>query len=134
MHEDVLQTRNITIDVDAPAGVYGYFDRDLVMGVIGTIINNAYRDARSPVLLDVREAERYLRISVIDDGPGYPDTMWQNAGEHVAAVSFEIGRSGLGLYFATVIAQAHRNKDRHGRVEVSNEGIDDGGKFSLYLP
>ena len=32
MHEDVLETRGITIDTDTPNGIYGCFDWDLVMG------------------------------------------------------------------------------------------------------
>jgi signal transduction histidine kinase len=133
MHEDVLETRGITIDTDTPNGIYGCFDWSLVMGVIGTIINNAYRYASARVLLEVLEVDGYLKISVIDDDPGYPNAMLRSDVENVSRVSFKTGSSGLGLYFAAVIEQAHRNKERRGYVGASNDGLGDGGKFSLYL-
>ena len=75
----------------------------------------------------------YLKISVIDDDPGYPNAMLRSDVENVSRVSFKTGSSGLGLYFAAVIEQAHRNKERRGYVGVSNDGLGGGGKFSLYL-
>ena len=134
MYQEVLSARNIEFISHAAAGLYGYFDRELVMGVVGTIINNAYRYASSRVLLEVSETDRLLRISVADDGPGYPESMLGAAEQQVAGLSFKTGSSGLGLYFARVIAAAHRNKDRCGYVEVSNDGLDGGGRFSLFLP
>ena len=132
LHEDILATRGISIEVRPAAGVYGYFDRELVMGVVGTIINNAYRYACSRVVLEAAERDGFVSMSVVDDGPGYPPEMLRN--KTVSGVSFKTGSSGLGLHFATVIAGAHRNKHRRGYINVDNDGLNGGGRFSMFLP
>ena len=57
-----------------------------------------------------------------------------NQSERQADLNFHSGNTGLGLYFADVVAQLHQNKDRFGRIEISNAGINNGGKFAIYLP
>jgi hypothetical protein len=49
-------------------------------------------------------------------------------------VDFRTGSTGLGLLFASTIARMHSHRDRAGYITTTNDGIDGGGRFTLYLP
>jgi hypothetical protein len=49
-------------------------------------------------------------------------------------LSLAAGRTGLGLFFAHLIANAHRNQQRRGFIELSNGGEFGGAVFRLTLP
>ena len=131
-NEHLLSARDIRLEMDCPEDLVGYFDRELVAGILGTIINNSYRYARKVIRLRGQQQDGYLAIQVEDDGPGYPESML-HAGA-ISPLSFNSGSTGLGLYFAEQVAQMHQNNERHGYTRTDNEGISGGGRFSLYLP
>ncbi len=49
-------------------------------------------------------------------------------------ISFENANTGLGLYFPRLAAEIHKNKGKRGYITTTNEGINGGGCFSIYLP
>ena len=44
------------------------------------------------------------------------------------------GRTGLGLYFAHLIARAHTKGEKQGFITLSNGGILGGGVFEVKIP
>lgn len=114
--------------------VSGYFDADLLAGVINNIVNNAIRYTQSRIQISAEESEGYLVIRVADDGRGYPDTMLQAAVSTPEPIDFQSGSTRLGLYFADAVAQLHRDGDRTGEVRILNGGPLDGGVFEIWLP
>ena len=44
------------------------------------------------------------------------------------------GRTGLGLFFARLIAEAHVQGNRKGSISLSNGGALGGSVFTLKLP
>jgi hypothetical protein len=44
------------------------------------------------------------------------------------------GRTGLGLYFARLIAQTHKNKNKLGFINLKNNPNTGGSIFQLWLP
>jgi hypothetical protein len=58
----------------------------------------------------------------------------QEYGTHQNNISFDNSNTGLGLYFSKLVAEIHKNKGRHGYINTTNEGIDGGGCFAIYLP
>ena len=44
------------------------------------------------------------------------------------------GRTGLGLFFARIIAEAHTNDDKKGSIHLANGGVLGGSVFTLKLP
>lgn len=136
-NQELLALNSIEINVNCDENLSGYFDAELVRGVINTIINNAYQYTNTRIKLTAEKSDGYTAISVKDDGPGYPDKMILESGEtetEKSEVSFSSGSTGLGLYFSKVVADVHNNGNRRGYIHLSNDGINGGGKFTLYLP
>lgn len=131
----LAESRSLTVTADCPNGVMGYFDRELICGIVVQALNNALRYTRSQVRLSVAEARGQLTIRVEDDGRGFPEHMLRGQGtEPNQAVSFTSGSTGLGLYFSTIAAAMHKNHDQTGATRLENGGSLGGGVFILTLP
>ncbi|HHJ14057.1 MAG TPA: HAMP domain-containing histidine kinase [Gammaproteobacteria bacterium] len=115
-----------------------FFDRELVAGLIGSVINNAWKYSNRRIRLRARRRRGYLELAVEDDGRGYPESMLTGTGNEPdsahSGICFRSGSTGLGLYFARRIAALHQHQQRRGFVSLDNEGIDGGGRFTLHLP
>lgn len=117
----------------------GYFDRDLITGVINSTLGNALRYAKSQILLEAEEKEGFLVIRIQDDGPGYPDAMLATYAHGTKTAdreqhSFSSGRTNLGLFFASQVAKLHETAKGQGRVQLSNSCSLGGSCFELHLP
>lgn len=134
VHEAMLDYKKIATEVVCDKGLASFFDREMVAGILNNVINNAYKFARSRLRLCGEVKDGGLLLSVMDDGPGYPDHMLADGRVGLPPVSFRSGSTGLGLYFATLVAGLHKNKGRNGYVIITNNGIDGGGSFSVWLP
>lgn len=135
-HEPLLKGYGVAYDVIADDELLGFFDEELIAGVITSTINNAIRYTRSQILLTARADETGgLVIGIEDDGSGYPEHM-QQAGTRVLLKSpdFRTGSTSLGLYFAAAIANLHQNNGRAGNIKLSNGGSLGGGVFEICLP
>lgn len=126
----LLASRGIMLDVEECAAAEGYFDRGLVLGVLNSVLNNTYRHAKSRVSLGCAVHEGYTIFTVEDDGDGYPPAIL-DSDLTTPCDGSSAGSTGLGLYFARRVAELHRHRDRHGRVELSNRP---GSCFQLFLP
>lgn len=133
-NEPLLNSQGIQMELDCEENVSGFFDRELIGGVINTIVNNAYRYAQSTVRLSAHVSDGFMALSIEDDGPGYPPHMLLSSSYESRSLNFSTGGTGLGLYFAYRVAVMHSNNGRQGQIAICNEGINKGGKFSLYLP
>ncbi|HEB93210.1 MAG TPA: HAMP domain-containing histidine kinase [Gammaproteobacteria bacterium] len=133
-NQQLLDARNIKLEIDCERGLIGFFDRELISGIVNTIINNSYRYTKNTIRLSGKNQGRYLCIHIEDNGPGYPEKMLHGESNTDSPIDFQTGSTGLGLYFAAQIARMHSNSECHGYTETSNDGINKGGKFSLFLP
>lgn len=132
-HEPLLEGMGIELSVNTDA-VDGYFDPQLVGGVLTNVINNAIRYTKGQLQLNAREDEGYLVISVEDDGNGFPDGMLNAPLKEINSLDFKTGSTNLGLYFADRMARMHREGDREGFIRLRNGGELGGGVFELWLP
>jgi K+-sensing histidine kinase KdpD len=136
-HEILLKSRGIKITTKCDPGLFGAFDRNLIMGVLDNIINNSFRYAKESVELSSFKENGYLVIRIEDDGAGYPPAMLFNKDkipEFKQEIDFETGSTGLGLYFSVMVAAMHKNKEKSGFISISNDEKTGGGVFSIYLP
>ncbi len=133
-NESMLALKGIGIDMSCEEGLSGFFDHELVAGLIGSVINNAYKYARRQVRIGARRQDGYLALWVEDDGDGFPPAMLHDGRRQATDIDFRSGSTGLGLYFAATIAALHRHEERQGYITTDNDGIDGGGRFTLYLP
>ncbi|WP_207916188.1 sensor histidine kinase KdpD [Lysobacter sp. N42] len=113
-----------------------FFDQNLILILVNDVIINALRYAKSKVAVEigVDTINNELVIEIGDDGSGYPLSMLDASRTSPQAMELDSGRTGLGLYFAKLIAQAHQVEDRNGSIFLSNDSALGGSLFTLRLP
>lgn len=129
-----LDMRKLQVERDLPADLAWYFDRDLVMNLLNDVLVNAMRYCRQRILIRASINNGQLQLTIADDGPGYPPSMLAQSQAPLDKPELSSGRTGLGLYFAALIANAHQKRDQRGRIELANNGELGGSVFTLTLP
>lgn len=132
-HTPLLQGLGIEYAVEAE-DMNGFFDDDLLTGVLNNTINNAIRYTRSRILLTACERDGYLVIGVEDDGQGYPESMQHTGTPNFKSLDFNSGSTSLGLFFASSVARLHSEGERGGSIHLHNDGRLGGGVFEIWLP
>ncbi len=127
----LLQHRHVAMEIDCDPGLTWYFDRELIIGVINNVTHNALRYTHDRLRMVAREEGAYLHLYIEDNGGGFPAAMTQ---ETHSELDFQSGRTGLGLYFCSLVASMHENGEREGRIELDNGSSLGGARFSLWLP
>ncbi len=118
----------------------GTLQRAVVLGsesqlsrMVGNLVDNALRYARSKVNLSVTASPGWARISVTDDGPGIPEADSERVWDRFVRLdddrSRASGGSGLGLAIVREIAVAHG-----GEASVGNASPGPGAEFVIRLP
>lgn len=130
----LLQTRSIDLELDCDESLSGYFDSDLVGGVVNNILVNCARYSKAKLKISAAQTSEGLCISIEDDGPGYPEHMLNASTFSNVKANFAGGRPHLGLLFANKVALMHKNKNQQGFIRLHNESSLGGGCFKLYLP
>jgi K+-sensing histidine kinase KdpD len=131
----VFQSHKITVNLVCDESLQGYFDADLIGGVVNNLLVNCARYCKNSLRIVAQQEQDYLCIVIEDDGPGYPQDMLDAAAaDSEIHPGFAGGRPHLGLLFAHKVALMHQTKTRHGFIKLSNGGQLGGGCFNLYLP
>jgi len=134
-HVDLLKKRNITLKIEIDNELVWYFDEPLIKSVINNIVNNAYQYTKDQVCISAELNNNNLRLCITDNGDGYPKEMLQKFKETTkTSINVNTGSTGLGLFFCRQVADLHKNKKKSGTIELDNNGIDGGGRFTLSLP
>lgn len=131
----LAQARGITLEYECADTLLGWIDYELILGVVVQALHNALHYTRDSVHCLITESPSGgIEIRVEDNGPGFPEFLLRQGDAHVLGVSFAKGGTGLGLYFAKIVADLHRNGERRGRIQLENGGRLGGGCFRLELP
>lgn len=136
-NEPLLSSRGIDIELDCPDDLFWAFDKELVIGILDNVLNNAYRYTKDKLRVSAGKEDDYLVIKLEDNGEGYPAALTVEGSEHEdfgSKISFLTGSTGLGLYFSMLVANSHTRDTRKGFIRATNGGAFGGGVFSLYLP
>ena len=109
--------RGLKIDNEVPAGLMVACEVQDVSEMLGNLVDNACKHARSRVVVrtDEDHSPGFVGILVEDDGPGLPPEAWEvvfNIGEQWNARS---GGSGLGLPIVRDLAQLYGGTVRLGQ-------------------
>lgn len=132
-HTPLLEGLGIELAIEAD-DTNGFFDEDLLTGVLNNTINNALRYTKSKIKLTASEQQGYLVIGVEDDGDGYPASMQHSGTPGFKSLDFKSGSTSLGLFFASSVAQLHSEGERAGSIRLHNGGSLGGGVFEIWLP
>ena len=130
----VLQTRGIALELNCDEELQGYFDNDLIGGVINNVLVNCARYCKDRLRISASQTSEGLQINIEDDGPGYPTDMLDASSYADSRIGFANGRPHLGLLFAHRVALMHKSKGQQGFIRLTNNSQIGGGCFSLYLP
>jgi len=133
-NEGLLSLKGIEIEMSCADDLVCFFDRELVSGMINSVINNAFKYARDRIRIGAESRGGYTAIFVEENGNGYPPFMLHEGGDVQHDVCFKNGSTGLGLFFTSTIARMHEHQGKTGYITTTNDGIDGGGRFTLYLP
>ena len=72
---------------------------------LGNLIQNAMQFARSRVVVTAEWDRRRLRLTVADDGPGFPASLLGRIGEPYVSGRLEGGGMGLGIFIARTLLE-----------------------------
>lgn len=107
-------------------------DDVLLARVVRNLVDNAVRHARSVVRLGSATDDRFVRISVEDDGPGVPVESRSHVFERFVRLdesrSRDAGGSGLGLAIVADVVRLHG-----GSIELVDSALG-GAAFIVTLP
>ncbi|WP_166252435.1 sensor histidine kinase [Marinobacter salicampi] len=132
-YRPLLEGHEVNYRIEAD-DIQGFFDEDLLTGVLNNTINNAIRYTKSQILITASQREQYLVIGVEDDGDGYPEQMRRADTLSFKSLNFDTGSTSLGLFFASSVAHLHQDGSRRGFIKLHNEGKLGGGVFEIWLP
>ncbi len=133
-NEKYIKHKGMTLSFDIQGEIAWYLDNDLILLLLNDVIVNAMRYSVQRLNLKAYVEDEFLVFQVEDDGPGYPPAMLKANTAKMQEFDLSQGRTGLGLFFARLIAEAHTNNDRSGRISLDNGGSLGGGVFTLKLP
>lgn len=129
-NKNILSTKNKEIvykgiNVDCELDIY------LIKRVLNNLISNAifYGKSSKNIYIDLKKNDKYIEISVTDEGDGIKGDINKIFKKYYCASSkySNIG-IGLGLYIASKIVSAH-----NGTISAQNTE-DKGAKFTIALP
>lgn len=126
--------KHIDIDVECSEDLAWYLDADLIYLLVNDVLINALRYGTSRIKVSAQQQEKNLVIKVEDDGEGYPDFMLVKDDAKPSDFNVTQGRTGLGLYFAHLIASAHSRNGVRGKIALSNGGQLGGSVFEVKIP
>lgn len=140
LEDVVLEIRSLqgeqgspVLTVEGGEGLYGFFDREIVRGILLNAVHNALRFSVGKIRLSAAAEDGYLCFRVEDDGPGFSPEMLA-AVNTPAKLDLQGGGTGLGLYFSAISAALHQKQEKKGLVRLQNGGALNGAVFSLRLP
>ncbi|MHA7879393.1 MAG: sensor histidine kinase [Saccharospirillum sp.] len=125
----------LTVEQDDPDLIW-FMDPVLVEGILANALTNSIRYTTDHLIFSVGERDGGLSIRITDNGAGYPERMmnFMGQGGDQGDISFQHGSTGLGLYFCYQTARLHKNGEREGFIELSNDPDSGGAVFELWLP
>ncbi|QPG04290.1 HAMP domain-containing histidine kinase [Salinimonas marina] len=128
------QHKNVSVSVQCDDDLSWYLDSELVYMLINDAIINALRYGKQHIQVSAFVEHDELVIKVEDDGEGYPLHMLKQSQTRMAEFTLSQGRTGLGIFFARLIASAHTRGQKKGRIILSNGGLYSGSVFEVKIP
>jgi len=106
----------------------------MLKNVIQTALFNATRYANGIIMLSAWKRGSGVVIAIEDDGPGFPPELENKRGEEIEHGNVQEQNTGLGLWFAQMIAQLHRNKEEKGFIELKRSTKFGGASLQIFIP
>lgn len=124
-------TAGRTIEVETPGPVWTRGELRRIRQAVGNLIGNAvkYTQPEGLVRVLVNQADDTARVTVEDDGPGIPLEDRARVFERFERGTAQGTGSGLGLYIARSIVEAHG-----GYIRLEEPSAGTGARITMGLP
>jgi signal transduction histidine kinase len=99
--------RGLVIDVRVDHAVLVRGERADIDEMLGNLLDNACRWARTRVVVEAAPAAETVAITVDDDGPGLPPEMWDRVLQRGVRADESGAGSGLGLAIVRDLAELY---------------------------
>ncbi|TPN83234.1 HAMP domain-containing histidine kinase [Mesorhizobium sp. CU2] len=119
--------KQLSFGIDVPEDFTGSIDEGDLTEILGNLIENAARFAKSTVQISACANAGEMTITVSDDGSGIPEAGLQAVLSRGVQFDSKGGGSGLGLAIVSDIVEAYG-----GRLAIAN--ATPGLRVSVYLP
>jgi K+-sensing histidine kinase KdpD len=129
-----MKQKNLELSISVDEDFSWYLDRELIYLLVHDVLINAIRYGCDHIEISAWEENGCMHLKVQDDGHGYPQEMLDMSVVHLDNFCISEGRTGLGLFFARLIAQTHKNNGVSGHILLSNDTQTGGSIFELTLP
>jgi signal transduction histidine kinase len=132
--DSLARERNISLSVDAPAGLYGEVDVEKLQRILFNLLSNAFKFVSDggKVCCAIHSVRDHITISVQDNGPGVPPQFRREIFERFHQISNGPARTasgtGLGLSIVKEFVQLH------GGVVSVSETPGGGATFTVDIP
>ncbi|QUX96000.1 sensor histidine kinase [Marinomonas sp. CT5] len=123
--------KNLELEYSCESSLTGTFDERLMTAVVSTAVYNALRFAKTKILIEAKNEDNFLIITIEDDGKGFKQ---KNNEDEEDEEEFLDNNTGLGLYFAELSATAHSVGDRIGFIKKERSQTLGGASLMVYLP
>ncbi|WP_111978388.1 sensor histidine kinase [Algibacillus agarilyticus] len=133
-NELYIANNSLDVEINLPEDLSWHFDIDMISNLVNDIFINALRYSHGKIKIAADIVDDQLVFLIEDNGDGFPDRMLQIQNSEMQNLDLNAGRTGLGLFFARLIAAAHTNKSKAGSIHLQNGGELGGGVFKLLLP
>jgi signal transduction histidine kinase len=120
--------RSLRLDFDVPTELAVRVDRQDLDEILGNVLDNACKWARSRVAVACSREHDDVLIAIDDDGPGLPEPMREAVLQRGVRADEAAPGSGLGLAIVRDLAQLYG-----GRVELDSSPLG-GLRAQLRLP
>lgn len=133
-HTFLAKSKNISLNIDCDDELVWFMDNNLMRIVLNNIVSNSIRYSHSQVLIKASLKQQQLLLEIEDDGQGYPQAMIEATKHIKQEIDVDTGSTGLGLYFASIIADSHQKQDKKGTIVLLNKQTLTGGCFQIFIP
>ena len=118
----VYAAKKIAFDLRVPPGLKVRADEGDLYELIGNLLDNACKWAKTKVTLGVEEASRRLLLVVEDDGPGFPADVDDLATRGVRADN-QVPGQGIGLSSVAELLKAYNGTMQLGRSSLGGAQV-----------
>jgi signal transduction histidine kinase len=119
----VFAERRLTIDLDIDAAVAFRGHREDLEEILGNLMENACKWARSRILVSARDDGQALALSIDDDGPGMPQAEAEDAARRGRRLDENVPGWGLGLAIVSDLVQVNGGEMRFRRSALGGLSV-----------
>lgn len=102
-----LLARALELTISTPDNGTTQLDHGLFLTVAENLIGNAAQFAKSKIIICLEQQGNFLRLSVTDDGSGYPVELIQNGPKPFGKIKEDPSHFGMGLYSSQTLCLKH---------------------------